>query len=124
MTRRAKIILNAAARVGLDESMQRRLLDIFAAAGASAEVVTASSVDELVERARAAAKQNWDIIVAGGGDGTVNVVAAAVVGTTKLFGVLPLGTLNHFAKDLKIPLDFEEAAQNLITGSPLSVDVA
>jgi diacylglycerol kinase family enzyme len=121
---RAKIIVNATARADLDESMQRRLLDIFAAAGASAEVVTAASVDELVKLARAAAKENWDIIVAGGGDGTVNVVASAVVGTTKHFGVLPLGTLNHFAKDLQIPLDFEAAAQNLITGRPLSVDVA
>jgi diacylglycerol kinase family enzyme len=39
------------------------------------------------------------------------------------FGVLPLGTLNHFAKDLGIPLDLIDAVRNLATGVPREVDV-
>jgi diacylglycerol kinase family enzyme len=49
------------------------------------------------------------IVVACGGDGTVSAVAAGVVGSEAALGVLPLGTLNHFAKDLHIPLDLREA---------------
>ena len=51
-----------------------------------------------------------DVIVAGGGDGTVSAVAArAASAPASPLGVLPLGTLNHFAKDLGIPLDLDEA---------------
>jgi diacylglycerol kinase family enzyme len=61
--------------------------------------------------------------VAGGGDGTINAVASEIVGTDRLLGVLPLGTLNHFAKDLKIPLDLEGAASNILDGQAAQVDV-
>jgi diacylglycerol kinase family enzyme len=50
---------------------------------------------------------------AGGGDGTVNAVASALLGTDKVLGVLPLATLNDFGKDLQIPLDLESSVQTL-----------
>jgi diacylglycerol kinase family enzyme len=62
--------------------------------------------------------------VAAGGDGTVNLVASAVVDTDKVLGVLPLGTLNHFARDLRIPFDLEAAAQTIVAGHTIEVDVA
>jgi diacylglycerol kinase family enzyme len=63
------------------------------------------------------------MVVAGGGDGTINAVASVVAGSGVQFGVLPLGTLNHFAKDLGIPLTLDEAIANLAQGRPASVDV-
>lgn len=120
---RAKILINAAARSGVDETIRRRLLEIFTAGGATAEVIFATSPAELAALAKAAAEDACDLVVAGGGDGTINLVASALVGTGKHFGVIPLGTLNHFAKDLNLPLDFEEAVHNLLTGSPVDVDV-
>jgi diacylglycerol kinase family enzyme len=63
------------------------------------------------------------IVVAGGGDGTVSAVAAALVGTDKTLGVLPLGTLNHFAKDLGIPLDLKDAVRIVAHGRVSVVDV-
>ena len=51
-------------------------------------------------------------IVAGGGDGTINAVAARLLDRDATLGVLPLGTLNHFARDLGIPFDLEEAPRD------------
>src|SRR6185369_8443984 len=120
---RARILINAAARESFDEGMRRRLEEIFAAAGARADITVAPTPDDVGRLAQAAAAEDYDLVVAGGGDGTVNLVASALVGTGKQMGVLPLGTLNHFARDLNIPLDFDPAVENLLSGSPLEVDV-
>ena len=63
------------------------------------------------------------LVVAGGGDGTMNTAAAALAGGDVALGVLPLGTLNHFAKDLHIPLALEAAVDNILGGQTRSVDV-
>ena len=62
--------------------------------------------------------------IAAGGDGTVNAVAGAVAGTERAMGVLPLGTLNHFAQDLNVPLDLEAAAKVISDGETSWVDAA
>jgi diacylglycerol kinase family enzyme len=67
--------------------------------------------------------QGARLVAAGGGDGTINAVASVMVDSGVPFGVLPLGTLNHFAKDLGIPLDLGAAVRNLATGRPMRVDV-
>jgi diacylglycerol kinase family enzyme len=121
---RAKILINAGALAGFDEAMRERLTEVFTRAEGSADVSIARTAEELAVLAQAAAKGDFDLVVAGGGDGTVSLVASAVAGSGKHFGVLPLGTLNHFAKDLHIPLDFDEAVQNLLSGSSVKVDVA
>lgn len=61
--------------------------------------------------------------MAGGGDGTVSAVAAALAGSDILLGILPLGTLNHFAKDLGIPLGLDGAARVVLDGHTTRVDV-
>ena len=61
--------------------------------------------------------------MAAGGDGTINSVASAVVGSEKSLGVLPFGTMNHFAKDLHIPLDLEGAVNTIVAGHKTKVDV-
>jgi diacylglycerol kinase family enzyme len=60
----------------------------------------------------------------GGGDGTISAAASAVVGTKTLLGILPLGTLNHFARDLGIPTDLGEAAKIIAERNDCAVDVA
>ena len=62
-------------------------------------------------------------VVAAGGDGTINAVAAAIVDADKALGVLPFGTMNHFAKDLNIPLDFDGAIETIVAGHVTRVDV-
>jgi diacylglycerol kinase family enzyme len=70
-----------------------------------------------------AVEDGCDSLVAGGGDGTINTAASLLVGRDIPLGVIPLGTLNHFAKDLEIPLGLEEAAQVVLGGALCRVDV-
>lgn len=79
---------------------------------------------ELHEAAKKAVADGSELVVAGGGDGTVSCVAGAVAGSETKLGILPLGTLNHFARDLGIPLDIGEAAKLIATGRIRHVDVA
>ena len=71
---------------------------------------------ELVALARQSARQAGETVVAGGGDRTINAVVSALLGTDKVLGVLPLGTLNHFAKDLQISIDLESSVQTSMMG--------
>ena len=71
----------------------------------------------------AEARADGGLVVGGGGDGTIAAVAAALVGTDTALGVLPMGTLNHFAKDLGIPIELEKAVRTLFTGKVARVDV-
>jgi len=72
---------------------------------------------------REAIQQGSTLIVAGGGDGTVNAIASVVAGTQTVLGVLPLGTLNHFCKDLGIPMELKASIENLGSGHEIAVDV-
>jgi YegS/Rv2252/BmrU family lipid kinase len=75
-------------------------------------------------RCRAIAERGDPLLIVGGGDGTVSAAASAVVGTETRLGILPLGTLNHFARDLGIPIDLDEAAKLIAASSERRVDVA
>jgi len=65
-----------------------------------------------------------DVIVAGGGDGTISSVVRGIIGGRRSLGVLPLGTLNHFAKDMGIPLELHDAIRTVVTGVSTSIDIA
>ncbi len=117
------VIINAASGTSDKENERRIIADIFGVNGIDARIELAKSGAEIVEMAKRAARGSGQTIVAGGGDGTISTVAAEIIGTEKILGVLPLGTLNHFAKDLNIPLDLEEAARTIIAGCIANVDV-
>jgi diacylglycerol kinase family enzyme len=74
---------------------------------------------EAVERARAVG----GVVVAAGGDGTVNTVAQATLGSGLAFGVLPQGTFNYFSRTHGIPRDTAQALQVLLTGQPRPAQV-
>ena len=116
-------ILNCASGSCSGPELREALSRIFAELGAPARILLAPNGSQVPELARRAVNENSQIIVAGGGDGTINAVANELMGTSSTLGVLPLGTWNHFAKDLRIPLDLEGAARNLLTGRTVPVDV-
>jgi YegS/Rv2252/BmrU family lipid kinase len=79
---------------------------------------------DLQEAAEEAVAGGSKLVIAGGGDGTISCVAGALAGTKAKLGILPLGTLNHFARDLDIPVDLSKAAKLIASGKARSVDVA
>jgi YegS/Rv2252/BmrU family lipid kinase len=122
--RSVKVIINARSGIGDKDEARRRLVEIFQARGVDSEVLVAENGAEVAALAKKSVREDWTVITAGGGDGTINTVASCLMDTDKILGVLPLGTLNHFARDLRIPLDLEGAAQTVISGRPAPVDVA
>ena len=113
---KAVVLLNESAgtlAASRDGGEAARIRAGFAAHGVDADVRSVSPDDlERVSR-EAAADAAVAAVVAGGGDGTLNTIAAALAGTGKPFGVLPLGTHNHFAKDMAVPLDLGDAVAAL-----------
>ncbi len=99
----------------------RAAVEAVAAGGPITEVADGDGIRAAVE---AALQQGCKTIVAGGGDGTLSSVASLLMGKSVTFGVLPLGTLNHFAKDLGIPIDPLQALQGLPSATAIEVDVA
>jgi YegS/Rv2252/BmrU family lipid kinase len=120
-----KIIISAKAGVVAANGNLREILTrTFGEHHVDIDLSIARNGDELTELAREAARGPFKTIVAGGGDGTVSSVASELINSDKALGVLPLGTLNHFAKDLRIPLDLEAAAATIVAGHTTEVDVA
>lgn len=117
------VLLNASSGTGKGADAAKVLERIFADAGRPARIELVESGERLRDLAQAAVKAGCSALVAGGGDGTINTVAAAAAGTDVPLGVLPLGTLNHFAKDVGIPEDLAKAAQVVLDGYTERVDV-
>jgi len=118
-----QVVINIDAGAVDKEEIVNRLVERYLPIGSRWKVSVARNGTELLKLARRAVKDDYQTIVAGGGDGTVSTVAGVLAGTTKTLGVLPLGTLNHFAKDLQLPLDLDGAMETIMAGRTVQVDI-
>jgi diacylglycerol kinase family enzyme len=116
-------ILNGSAGSHAAGQLKERIAELFASRGARATILVAEDGKEIPNLAKRALEQQSSLIVAVGGDGTVNCVASVVLNSQAILGVLPAGTLNHFAKDLGIPVDLPGAVETLLSGEVGCVDV-
>lgn len=107
------VLLNPSAGAGPDRAAVEAA---FAACGVPIETHDLDALDDVL-------RAQPPVVVAGGGDGTVASVAARLLDSPSALGVLPVGTLNHFAKDLGIPLDLDGAARVIARGATECVDV-
>jgi diacylglycerol kinase family enzyme len=117
------VIVNGNAGNGHDEQVLRSLRQKLGALGFAPAITLAGRGMQVIEATRAACNEGARLVVAGGGDGTVNAVASVLTESSVPLGVLPLGTLNHFARDLGIPLELDAAVRVLAHGKPRAVDV-
>lgn len=120
MNARVRVFLNA--KSGAGEAKPQRLAKMFAAVSVTATVTEVKAgLDPAVFAGEDGPAVAW---IAAGGDGTVRAVAQAVRGTERPMGVLALGTLNHFARDLGLPLELEPAIAAIAKGEATAVDAA
>jgi diacylglycerol kinase family enzyme len=129
---RALVVLNphsgALAKLGIEGGTKR----IAAACETNRIAATIAAVPggEIEARIRgevacrdAGGEQRFEVVIVGGGDGSVRAAASALAGSDIPMGILPLGTLNHFARDLGLPLDLEAAVRVVGSGRVGLVDV-
>jgi len=118
----AVVLNDSAGTLGEHSEIASEIRTLFGAAGRDVDIVAPRAGDDVTQVARDLATRA-SIVVAGGGDGTVRSVVAGILDSPAALGVLPLGTLNHFAKDLQIPLGLREAVTVLAEGHVGRVDV-
>jgi diacylglycerol kinase family enzyme len=117
----ATVILNPSA--GSQRDVHQQLADAFAAVGVRAAIESGPGIATSL-RARQAVAAGAELVVAAGGDGTLSGVASALAGHGTPLGIVPLGRLNHFAKDVGVPLELTEAVNAIVAGRTIQVDVA
>ncbi len=119
--RSAAMVVNARSRSG-----QARFEQACAALGQLPFAVESHAVrdpDELPAVVDAALAKKPDLLILGGGDGTISSLVDHLVGTDVILGVLPFGTANSFCRTLEIPLDIADAIEVLRTGRPRRIDL-
>ena len=121
MTRRALLIINTKSRTGKTardaavSGLEARGLDVL-----HRECGSAAELAPLIEHHASGV----DMVVIGGGDGTLNAAAAGVFKSRIPMGILPLGTANDLARTLRIPTDLNEAISIVAAGNSRFIDVA
>jgi YegS/Rv2252/BmrU family lipid kinase len=123
MARVTVLINRGGGAAASDPGIGEKVADALHKAGIDADIELISG-RECQVRCRAIADDRDDLLIVGGGDGTISAAASALAGTETLLGVLPLGTLNHFARDLGLPTDLDQAAALIASRSERRVDVA
>jgi diacylglycerol kinase family enzyme len=101
-----------------------RIAAAFAAHGVDADLRLTDSADIVTAFREAAAAPGLDAVIGGGGDGTLSCAAAMLADSGRAFGILPLGTLNHLARDAGIPADLDGAVAAIAAGHTRMIDVA
>src|SRR5581483_1183188 len=118
------IVLNTSATNATRHNLCSEIEKRFASRNITARLLITRTAAELPQLAANAASQAVEAVIAAGGDGTVSTIAGSLAHGSIPLGILPLGNLNHFAKDLRIPLDLESAIDTITAGKTTPVDIA
>src|SRR5436190_5548353 len=119
----AIVILNSRSGRGSKGDLVHKLRSMAAALDVACDIVSTTNPSSLIEAARMAGKSSHDVVIAGGGDGTINAIASELIGTGKGRGVVPLGTFNYFAREMGVTADLEVAFRTCFEGETRSITV-
>jgi YegS/Rv2252/BmrU family lipid kinase len=121
---RAAIIFNPVARtISRRRHMLQRTIEVLRAKGIDASLVATEGPKTAGGQARRQIDAGCNLIIAAGGDGTINEVAEGMLHTGVPLGILPGGTANVLAREMRMPRTIVAAAQNLTEYTPLSIAV-
>ena len=122
--KRIAIIFNGSAGAQDGEALLQKITEICQEYELDTTPFVIHAGADISQIVKKALHEKFEVIVAAGGDGTISAVAGVLIGTSVLLGILPLGTRNHFAKDIQIPLDLKEAMAVISQGEVMALDIA
>jgi YegS/Rv2252/BmrU family lipid kinase len=122
-TRSACLILNPQAGLRARAGTVERVLAVGAALGWQIDVMETSARGDATRLAAEAARTGRQIVLVGGGDGTLNEVIQGLAGTGTAVGALPLGTMNVWVRELGLPLDPADTLRELLRGQVRRIDL-
>lgn len=121
---RVKLIANPGAGVAANTADHLKLVtDYLTAKNFKVDVAFARPKEEATVIAKRAVKNGYKIVVAMGGDGTIEAIMRGMVGGKARMGIVPTGTENNIAKSLGIPTDLEEACALITSDNTLKLDL-
>lgn len=115
-------IVNKHAGTGYQEALEGRMVDTCAQYNAECTIEFTRARGHAIELAAQAKQLGFDLVVAVGGDGTINEVAQGALQSKLPMGIIPRGSGNGLARHLNIPLQIPAGLQVLFTGAPLAMD--
>ncbi|MEK3980277.1 diacylglycerol kinase [Psychrobacillus sp. FSL K6-2836] len=123
--KRARIIYNPTSGRELFKKNLPEVLESLEIAGYETSCHATTAEGDAIEAAKKAVENGFDIIIASGGDGTLNEVVAGVSEFEKRpkIGLIPMGTTNDFARAVHIPRDIKKAVEIIVKGDTIPVDV-
>ncbi|MDK6863309.1 diacylglycerol kinase [Nosocomiicoccus ampullae] len=121
----ARIIYNPTAGREVFEQQLPQILERLERAGYIASAHRTTGMGDAIVAAKRACELEFDLVIAVGGDGTVNEVINGLLQheTPPEFGIIPMGTVNDFTRALGIPSDIFEALDYIIEGEPFAIDL-
>jgi diacylglycerol kinase (ATP) len=122
--KRARLIMNPVS--GGEQSNPMKLPEIVAALEAAnirADLTFTAPERSPMQIAQQAVEEGYEMVVVGGGDGTVSEVAKGLIHAPVPLGIIPIGTYNNIARSLELPTDLTAACQVLAQGRIRSIDV-
>ncbi|MBI4546108.1 MAG: diacylglycerol kinase family lipid kinase [Gemmatimonadetes bacterium] len=120
---RTFVILNPAAGHQAPDRLRRRVVAAFHARGAAFDIADTGRPGHAAELARQAAQAGYRAVCMVGGDGTLAEVATGLAGSDTALAIIPRGTANQVARNLRIPLDLERAVDVALRGRVTAMDL-
>jgi len=123
--KKARVIYNPTSGREIIKKHLAEVLQMLEQAGYEASCHATTGAGDAMAAAKIAVERKYDVVIAAGGDGTINEVVNGLANheyRPKL-GIIPVGTTNDFARALSIPRDVEEATKVIIEGETIPVDV-
>jgi len=119
-----KVVINGSGgAAAADQALEDNVRAAFAKLGRDVDIELADA-ESIRNRCREAVGRGDQNIIVGGGDGSISLAASELADSGTALGLLPLGTLNHFARDLGVGLTLDEAAATIVANHVRQVDLA
>lgn len=122
MNKKIRFILNPHAGRGLNNKIKSMAVDYFSPNSYDIEILFTTYPKQAIELSKSAVEKGYDIVVAIGGDGTVNEVAQPLKNSSTSLAIIPTGSGNGFSRHFKIPRDIGKAMNVIKNGKTALVD--